>query len=63
MKQYNRLIRNNGQYTDPTVAKASKNVLDEQYGYKNLKITKQPRSYEFQVADKRGHVTSVMRFF
>lgn len=63
MKQYNRLIRNNGQYTDPTFAKASKNILDEQYGYRNQKITKQSRSYEFQVADKRGHVTSVMRFF
>ena len=27
MKQYNRLIRNNGQYTDPTFAKASKKRL------------------------------------
>lgn len=44
MKQYNRLIRNNGQYTDPTFAKASKKILDEQYGYQNQKITKQPRS-------------------
>lgn len=63
MKQYNRLIRANGRYTDPTFDKASKNILDEQYGYQNQKINKRSRSYEFQVSDKKGHMTSVMRFF
>ena len=63
MKQYSRLIRANGQYADPTLDKALKSILDEQYGYQNQKINKRSRSYEFQVSDKKGHMTSVMRFF